>query len=282
MKILVYGANQTAFGRTLFKRFSTNDEYIFTDTHEWDKPMIMFTPTNYYEVLDFIKKNEINIVINCIEWGEFINTIKPLYFANAMKEVGGLLIQMANANVFQGKKYNTPISETALVKPNKIDVNVCDILNSGCDYIILRTSWVYGTGSYNITEIISSLQHSIIEAPINQTSSPTYAEDVVDVIDVILHDYSKSKKVNGKYAKSGIYHYSNEGVCSWYDFVYRLTEIYTQNWFTQEKRLIIPTYKKMDEGYFVLDNRKIKETFGITIPYWVDSLKKCFKKMLAS
>lgn len=280
MKILVHGANNTELGRTLYSRFSTNDDYIFTDTHEWDTPMIKFTPTNYYEVLGFIKKNEINIVINCIEWGELFAGVKPLYFANAMKEVGGLLIQMSSANVFRGKKYNTPISETALVKTNGVtNFNESDILNSGCDYIILRTSWMYGIGSYSITEILSFLKYENIKAPINQVSSPTYAVDVADVIDVILHDYSNSKKVNGKYAKSGIYHYSNEGVCSWYDFVYRLTEIYTHDWFTQEKRPIIPTYEKRDEGYFVLDNRKIKETFGITIPYWVDSLKKYVKRM---
>lgn len=146
----------------------------------------------------------------------------------------------------------------------------------GCDYIIIRTAWLYSEFGHNFVKTMLNLTATKpqLKVVFDQTGTPTYAGDLADVINDIVE--------NRKYVgKSGIYHFSNEGVCSWYDFTKKIAELAGNTYCDIEPCHSdeFPSPVKRP-AYSVLDKTKIKETFGIKVPYWTDSLKECMNNLL--
>lgn len=151
----------------------------------------------------------------------------------------------------------------------------------GCDYVIIRTAWLYSEFGKNFVKTMLNLTATKpqLNVVFDQTGTPTYAYDLAEAIKAVLNDYAAEAPASG-YSKTGIYHFSNEGVCSWYDFTKKIAELAGNT-----SCDIQPCHSNefpspvTRPAYSVLDKTKIKHTFGITIPYWTDSLKVCMNKM---
>ena len=289
MNILVTGANgQLGNEIQIVSRKSTN-HYIFTDVCEGYQNLDI---TNLEAVRKAVKENDVKCIINCAAWTnvdkaetagdivEILNAVAPENLAKAMKEVGGLLVHVSTDYVFGGDPYNTPCKEDMKGTPTGVygltKLHGEEKIQAvGCDHIILRTAWLYSEFGSNFVKTMLNLTATKpqLKVVFDQTGTPTYAGDLADAIFNIV----ENKKFEGH---SGIYHFSNEGVCSWYDFTIKIAQIAghtacnIQPCHSDE----FPSPVKRP-AYSVLDKTKIKETFGIQIPYWEDSLKKCMTNM---
>jgi dTDP-4-dehydrorhamnose reductase len=289
MNILVTGANgQLGNEIQIVSRKSTN-HYIFTDVCEGYQNLDI---TNLEAVRKAVKENDVNCIINCAAWTnvdkaetagdivEILNAVAPENLAKAMKEVGGLLVHVSTDYVFGGDPYNTPCKEDMKGTPTGVygltKLHGEEKIQAvGCDHIILRTAWLYSEFGNNFVKTMLNLTATKpqLKVVFDQTGTPTYAGDLADAI----FDIVENKKFEGY---SGVYHFSNEGVCSWYDFTIKIAQIAghtacnIQPCHSDE----FPSPVKRP-AYSVLDKTKIKETFGIQIPYWEDSLKKCMTNM---
>lgn len=289
MNILVTGANgQLGNEIQIVSRKSTN-HYIFTDVCEGYQNLDI---TNLEAVRKAVKENDVKCIINCAAWTnvdkaetagdivEILNAVAPENLAKAMKEVGGLLVHVSTDYVFGGDPYNTPCKEDMKGTPTGVygltKLHGEEKIQAvGCDHIILRTAWLYSEFGNNFVKTMLNLTATKpqLKVVFDQTGTPTYAGDLADAI----FDIVENKKFEGH---SGIYHFSNEGVCSWYDFTIKIAQIAghtacnIQPCHSDE----FPSPVKRP-AYSVLDKTKIKETFGIQIPYWEDSLKKCMANM---
>ena len=289
MNILVTGANgQLGNEIQIVSKKSTN-HYIFTDVCEGYQNLDI---TNLEAVRKAVKENDVKCIINCAAWTnvdkaetagdivEILNAVAPKNLAKAMKEVGGLLVHVSTDYVFGGDPYNTPCKEDMKGTPTGVygltKLHGEEKIQAvGCDHIILRTAWLYSEFGNNFVKTMLNLTATKpqLKVVFDQTGTPTYAGDLADAIFNIV----ENKKFEGH---SGVYHFSNEGVCSWYDFTIKIAQIAghtacnIQPCHSDE----FPSPVKRP-AYSVLDKTKIKETFGIQIPYWEDSLKKCMANM---
>lgn len=289
MNILVTGANgQLGNEIQIVSRKSTN-HYIFTDVCEGYQNLDI---TNLEAIRKAVKENDVKCIINCAAWTnvdkaetagdivEILNAVAPENLAKAMKEVGGLLVHVSTDYVFGGDPYNTPCKEDMKGTPTGVygltKLHGEEKIQAvGCDHIILRTAWLYSEFGNNFVKTMLNLTATKpqLKVVFDQTGTPTYAGDLADAI----FDIVENKKFEGH---SGVYHFSNEGVCSWYDFTIKIAQIAghtacnIQPCHSDE----FPSPVKRP-AYSVLDKTKIKETFGIQIPYWEDSLKKCMANM---
>ena len=207
-----------------------------------------------------------------------------------MKEVGGLLVHISTDYVFGAELYNTPCKEDQTGTPTGVYGltklhGEQKIIATGCNYVIIRTSWLYSEFGKNFCKTMMNLTATKPELNVvfDQVGTPTYALDLAKAITVVLNDYASIVMPDidlASYDKSGIYHYSNEGVCSWYDFTKMIAEY---NGTTECK--VYPCYSSdfpspvKRPSYSVLDKSKIKFVFGVEIPYWTDSLKICIKNI---
>ncbi len=285
MNILVTGANGQ-LGTCIRKaaRKSENN-YIFTDVAELDI-------TDKEAVARFVRDNDVKVIVNCAaytnvdkaesepEFAELLNATAVRNLADAMKEADGTLVHISTDYVFGGDPYNTPCKEdqkgtpTGVYGRTKLD-GERQIADSGVKALIFRTAWLYSEYGRNFVKTMMNLTATKPELNVvfDQTGTPTYAQDLADaVVSIIEQD-----KLAGN---CGIYHYSNEGVCSWYDFTKQIADIAGNN--ACEIRPChsdeFPSPVKRP-AYSVLDKTKFKLTFGISVPYWTDSLKKCIKNL---
>jgi len=290
MNILVTGANGQLGNEIQLIAKNSNDNYIFTDVCDGYNKLDI---TNIEDIRKSVAENSIECIINCAAWtnvdaaenaGEIVETLNataPKNLAIAMKEVGGLLVHVSTDYVFGGDPYNVPCKEDQKGTPTGVYGltklhGEQNIQNSGAKYIIIRTSWLYSEYGKNFVKTMLNLTATKPELKVvfDQCGTPTYAGDLASVI----FDIIENRKYEGN---DGIYHFSNEGVCSWYDFTMKIAELAGNR-----KCDIQPCHS--DEfpspvkrpSYSVLDKTKLKETFGIKIPYWTDSLKKCIGNML--
>lgn len=287
MKILVTGANGQ-LGMCLRDR--AKGDFLFTDVVD-----IEGIETTYLDITDLdairsiVRAENVEAIINCAAYtnvdaaednydlAELLNAKAVENLAIAMKEVGGLLIHISTDYVFGEEPYNTPCKENQKGTPTgvygltKLHGEEA-ILRSGVRYVILRTAWLYSEYGKNFVKTMLHLTATKpqLKVVFDQTGTPTYAGDLADAILTILQNPIE-----------GVYHYSNEGVCSWYDFTKMIAE-----YSGQTQCNIIPCHseefpsKVKRPAYSVLDKTKVKETFGLMIPYWTDSLKYCLKSML--
>lgn len=290
MNILVTGANgQLGNEMQIVSKASSKDKYIFTDVCDGYTHLDI---TNIDAIRQMVKDNDVKCIINCAAWtnvdkaetaGEIVenlNATAPENLAKAMKEVGGLLVHISTDYVFGGDPYNTPCREDQKGTPTGVYGltklhGEQKIQSTGVDYIILRTAWLYSEFGHNFVKTMLNLTatHPQLKVVFDQCGTPTYAGDLANAIFDIVE--------NRKYAgNSGIFHFSNEGVTSWYDFTKIIAALAGHN-----DCDILPCHS--DEfpspvrrpAYSVLDKTKIKETFHTVIPYWIDSLRKCMANM---
>lgn len=290
MNILVTGANgQLGNEVQIVSKQSAKDHYFFTDVCDGYEKLDI---TDIEKVRAFVKAHEINCVINCAAWTnvdkaetagdivETLNAVAPENLAKVMKEDGGLLVHISTDYVFGGDPYNTPCREdqkgtptgvyglTKLHGEQKIEA-------TGCDHVIIRTAWLYSEFGHNFVKTMLNLTATkpMLKVVFDQTGTPTYAGDLANVI----FDIVENRKFEGN---TGVYHFSNEGVCSWYDFTKMIallaghTDCDIEPCHSDEYPSPVTR-----PAYSVLDKTKIKETFGVKIPYWLDSLKKCMNNI---
>lgn len=302
MNILVTGANGQLGNEMRIISKQTDYNYVFTDVVEAEGvDTTILDITDSKAVKRIVKENGIRCIVNCAAYTNVdkaesdsalcrrLNAEAPRILAEAMKEVDGLLIQISTDYVFGGDPYNTPCREdqkgtpTGVYGATKLEGEE-NIQAVGCDYVIIRTAWLYSEYGRNFVKTMLNLTATKpqLNVVFDQAGTPTYAYDLADAIKTVLDDYDNEAPKAG-YSKTGIYHFSNEGVCSWYDFTKKIAELAGNTACD-----ILPCHS--DEfpspvtrpAYSVLDKTKIKQTFGIKVPYWTDSLKTCMNNMKAT
>ena len=301
MNILVTGANGQLGNEMRIISKQTNDNYTFTDVVEVEGvETTLLDITDADAIQKIVKEKDIRCIVNCAAYTNVdkaetdealcrkLNAESPKLLAEAMKEVNGLLVQISTDYVFGGDPYNTPCREdqkgtpTGVYGKTKLEGEK-NIEAVGCDYVIIRTAWLYSEFGKNFVKTMLNLTATKPKLTVvfDQAGTPTYAYDLAVVIKTILADYANENPKNG-YSKAGVYHFSNEGVCSWFDFTKKIAELAGNT-----ECDIQPCHS--DEfpspvtrpAYSVLDKTKIKETFGVMVPYWTDSLKRCMANMKA-
>lgn len=299
MNILVTGANGQLGNEMRIIARESNDNYIFTDVNQVEGLETVFLDiTDLQAVREAVKTNEVDVVVNCAAYtnvdaaesnealAEKLNADAPENLAKAMKEVNGLLVQISTDYVFGKEPYNVPCKEDQKGTPTGVYGltklhGEQKIVAVGCKHVIIRTAWLYSEFGKNFCRTMMNLTATKpqLKVVFDQTGTPTYALDLAKAIRAILADYS-SVAESESYDKAGVYHYSNEGVCSWYDFTKMIAE-YNGTVSCD----ILPCHSNefpspvTRPSYSVLDKTKIKETFGLCIPYWTESLKKCINNM---
>lgn len=310
MNILVTGANGQLGNEMRILAKDSQDKYIFTDVNQVEGLETTFLDiTDLEAIRTMVKEQNVNAIVNCAAWTnvdgaedpekyelvEKLNATAPENLAKAMKEVGGLLVHISTDYVFGAEPYNTPCKEDQQGTPTGVYGltklhGEQKIIATGCNHVIIRTAWLYSEFGKNFCKTMMNLTATKRELKVvfDQVGTPTYALDLAKAIEVVLNDYSRnvisSEAVGGVeksiYNNSGIYHYSNEGVCSWFDFTKMIAEYNG----TTECR-VQPCYScdfpspVKRPSYSVLDKSKIKSTFGVEVPYWTDSLKKCINNL---
>lgn len=289
MKILVTGANGQLGNQMQLVSNNSTDEYIFTDVCDGYTHLDI---TNIEAVRRAVKEHGIECIVNCAAWtkvdaaetagekAETLNATAPENLAKAMKEVGGLLVHISTDYVFGGDPYNTPCREDQTGTPTGVYGltklhGEQSIIATGCNHLIIRTAWLYSEFGNNFCKTMLNLTASKpqLKVVFDQCGTPTYAGDLAQAIFYII----ENRKYEGH---SGIYHYSNEGVCSWFDFTKMIAEYAghadcdIQPCHSDE----FPSPVKRP-AYSVLDKTKIKNTFGIAIPYWTESLRRCINNL---
>lgn len=289
MNILVTGANGQLGNEMQIVAKNSKDNYLFTDVCDGYQKLDI---TDIEAIRKMVRENNIGCIINCAAWTnvdaaetagdivETLNAIAPENLAKAMKEVDGLLVHISTDYVFGGDPYNVPCKEDQTGTPTGVYGltklhGEQKIQATGAAHIIIRTAWLYSEFGKNFVKTMLNLTATkpSLKVVFDQAGTPTYAYDLA----LTIFDIVENRKYVGH---SGIYHYSNEGVCSWYDFAKMTaalaghTDCDIQPCHSSE--FPSPVTRP---AYSVLDKSKIKETFGISVPYWVDSLKACMEKM---
>lgn len=318
MNVLVTGANGQLGNEMRIIAKSCVDKYIFTDVNQ-----VEGVETTYLDITDLeairkmVADNDVRVIVNCAAWtnvdacetdeklatlAEKLNAEAPKYMAVAMKEVDGLLVHVSTDYVFGVEPYNTPCSPDQQGTPTGVygatkKHGEENIIASSCDYVILRTAWLYSEFGKNFCKTMLNLTATkpALKVVFDQCGTPTYAYDLAEAISVVLKDYKAEKHAypglvsESVYSKSGIYHYSNEGVTSWYDFTKMIQRLAVQLK-AQGSELIArcdiqPCYSSeypspvTRPSYSVLDKKSFKDTFDTKVPYWVDSLEVCINNI---
>lgn len=302
MNILVTGANGQLGNEMRIIAKHSDDNYIFTDVNQ-----VEGVETTYLDITDMaairkaVSDNHVNVIVNCAAWtnvdacetddrlaalAEKLNADAPENLAKAIKEVNGLFTQISTDYVFGKEPYNTPCREDQKGTPTGVYGTTKlhgeqKIMASDVKYVIIRTAWLYSEFGKNFCKTMLNLTatKSEVNVVFDQCGTPTYAYDLAKAIEIIIEDYKKEASLP-QYSKTGIYHFSNEGVCSWFDFTKMIAEYSGHN-----ECEIKPCYSVdypspvKRPAYSVLDKSKIKNTFGVTVPYWTDSLKVCISNL---
>ena len=305
MNILITGANGQLGNEMRIVAKTSSDKYIFTDVNQ-----VEGFETTYLDITDLdairamVKENDVDVIVNCAAWtnvdacetdeklaalAEKLNADAPGNLAVAMREAGGLLIQISTDYVFGKEPYNVPCKEEQKGTPTGVYGETKlhgeqKIIASGCKHVIIRTAWLYSEFGKNFCKTMLNLTATkpSLKVVIDQTGTPTYAYDLALAIEKVMDDYKAETAAadSETYSKTGVYHFSNEGVCSWYDFTKMI-----QHFARQNECDVHPCHSSefpspvTRPSYSVLDKTKIKEVFGVKVPYWTDSLQTCIKNL---
>ena len=296
MNILVTGANGQLGREMRLTAKESSHHYIFTDVAPAEGlETILLDITDRNAVEQMVSEEQVGAIVNCAAWtdvdacetdsvmaakAERINALAPAILAQAMRDVNGLLVHISTDYVFGLEPYNTPCNEeqkgtpTGVYGHSKLRGEMV-IRNSGVQYIILRTSWLYSEYGRNFCRTMMKLtaEKPQVNVVFDQTGTPTSALDLAQAITTILERESWR-------GNTGIYNYSNEGVCSWYDFAMTIRKMAGH-----EACQINPCHSSeypspvKRPAYSVLDKSKFKQTFHLSIPYWAESLLKCVNNL---
>ena len=289
MNILVTGANGQLGNEMRIIAKCSENKYIFTDVVEQEGvETSILDITDIEAIRKIVADHKINSIVNCAAYtnvdtaesnktlAEKLNADAPENLAKAMKEVDGWLVQISTDYVFGKESYNIPCREEQTGTPagvygiTKLHGEQ-KIIATGCKHIIIRTAWLYSEFGKNFCKTMLKLiaTKPVLKVVFDQCGTPTYAWDLATAIEAAL-----------KNPVEGIYHYSNEGGGSWFDFSKMIAE-----YCDQTECDIQPCHSNefpspvTRPSYSVLDKTKIKDTFGIKIPYWTNSLKKCINNL---
>ena len=303
MNILVTGANGQLGNEMRLVSKGSEDTYIFSDIVAHEGEDVSFLDiTDIAAVRQMVEANNVSAIVNCAAYtnvdaaesdeqaAEKLNADAPEILAKVMQETGGLLVHISTDYVFGGELYSTPCSEDCKGAPTgaygrtKLHGEQ-RVMAAGCDYVIIRTAWLYSEFGKNFCRTMMNLTSTKPQVKVvdDQIGTPTYALDLASAISSVLSDYSRhSENTDGVYPHSGIYHYSNEGACSWYEFAKKIAEYYGT-----EACEILPCSSSeypspvKRPAYSVLDKTKIRKTFGVAVPEWTDSLKMCIDNIIS-
>lgn len=283
MNILVTGADGQ-LGRMLAKASSMSaDEYIYTDVRpDAERGILGLDITDSAAVESFLSAGNIDVIVNCASYtavdkaeedaekADLINNMAVASLAECARRHDAVLIHISSDYVFDGKASvpyteESPLSPLSVYGKTKADSEKA-VIGSGCRHIIFRTSWLYCLEGKNFVKRIleKSAESPQLKVIFDQVGTPTYAPDLAGMIFHIIE--------NRMLDKTGLYNYSNEGVCSWYDFAH---EICLQSGHLCD---VLPCHTDdyprvaARPHYSVLDKTKVKSMFGIEIPHWKDSL----------
>ena len=283
--ILVTGSNGQLGNelRLVVEEKDKENNYFFMDVEELDI-------TNKSDVSQFLHANDIDVVVNCAaytnvdkaedekEIADLINHIGVKNLAESCKERDGFLIHISTDYVFDGTK-NTPYTETDETKPLGVYGETKlrgenAIINSGCEFVIIRTSWLYSSFGNNFLKTMQRLtaEKENLKVVFDQVGTPTYAGDLANVIYLIIQNEDAD-------IKNQIYHFSNEGVCSWYDFAVAINEISGNNCNIQPCHSAEFPSKVVRPNFSVLDKTKLKNELGFEIQYWRNSILACLETL---
>lgn len=281
MNILVTGANGQLGNALRISSRNSADNYIFTDVAELDI-------TDAEAVAKAVKNNAVDVIVNCAaytnvdkaesdaDFAELLNAGAVRNLAEAAKAVDATLIHVSTDYVFGGALGNTPRREDEPANPTGVygltklhgEQAIDEV---GCKALTFRTAWLYSEFGKNFVKTMLNLTATkpALNVVFDQVGSPTYAQDLADAIFHII----EGRKFAGN---EGIYHYSNEGVCSWYDFTQLIAEVAGNTACNirpcHSSEFPSPVTRP---AYSVLDKTKFKDTFGLEIPFWLPSLKTC-------
>lgn len=284
MNILITGANGQ-LGNEM-RRVSQNsaDHYVFTDVAELDI-------TDIEAIRAMVKQEEVSVIVNCAaytnvdkaeddeDFADLLNNKAVANLAKVAKEQDATLIHISTDYVFGGNLNNTPCREDEATNPlgvygrTKLRGEQA-LLEAGCRYLIFRTAWLYSSFGGNFVKTMRRLtaERESLNVVFDQVGTPTYAGDLA----LLIYNVIEKRQFE---TNQGIYHFSNEGVISWYDFAKEICEM------SGNQCSIKPCHsnefpsKVKRPSFSVLDKTKVKETFGVEIPYWKDSLKRCINEL---
>ena len=297
MNILVTGANGQLGNEMRRIAAQSQGTYVFTDIVEQEGvATTLLDITDLEAVRRLVAEQHVEAIVNCAAYtnvdaaesnealAERLNADAPENLAKAMKEVGGWLVQISTDYVFGREPYNRPCREDQTGTPTGVYGltklhGEQKILATGCRHIIIRTAWLYSEFGKNFCKTMLQLTATrpSLKVVFDQCGTPTYAWDLALAIQHIL---ARCASAENPEAYQGIYHFSNEGVCSWYDFTKMIAE-----YSGRTACDIQPCHSNefpspvARPAYSVLDKTKIKETFGVAVPYWTDSLKQCLRNL---
>ena len=297
MNILVTGANGQLGNEMRRIAAQSQDTYVFTDIVEQEGvATTLLDITDLEAVRRLVAEQHVQAIVNCAAYtnvdaaesnealAERLNADAPENLAKAMKEVGGWLVQISTDYVFGREPYNRPCREDQTGTPTGVYGltklhGEQKILATGCRHIIIRTAWLYSEFGKKFCKTMLQLTATrpSLKVVFDQCGTPTYAWDLALAIQHIL---ARCASAENPEAYQGIYHFSNEGVCSWYDFTKMIAE-----YSGRTACDIQPCHSNefpspvVRPAYSVLDKTKIKETFGVAVPYWTDSLKQCLRNL---
>lgn len=282
MNILVTGANGQLGNEMRRISAGSRDHYIFTDVAELDI-------TDASAVSDMVKGNDVEVIVNCAAYtnvdraeddeatADLLNNVAVRNLAEAAAAADALLIHVSTDYVFGGNGC-IPYTEDSPVEPlgaygrTKL-AGEKSLAASGCRYMIFRTAWLYSPFGKNFVKTMRKLtaEKDTLNVVFDQVGTPTYAGDLAALICKVISERMTDRQ--------GIYHFSDEGVCSWYDFAVEICSLsgnvcdirpcHSDEFPSRVKR----------PHFSVLDKTLVKNTFGISIPYWKDSLKKCIDEL---
>lgn len=292
MNILVTGANGQLGNEMRIVSRGSADRYVFTDVNDMPgQETVLLDITDLGAVRAAVMEYQADVIINCaaytnvdkaetdVDACRLLNAAAPANLATIMKETGGLLIHISTDYVFDGQARapyieEAPTAPTGVYGLTKLEGEQA-VQASGCQHIIIRTAWLYSEFGRNFVKTMLTLTASRPQLNVvsDQRGTPTYALDLAEAIYGIV----EGRMFEGKY---GIYHYTNAGECTWYDFA-RTIAAYAGHNACDIRPCTSEEYPSPVKrpAYSVLDKSKISETFGIAVPQWEDSLKKCLKNI---
>ena len=296
--ILVTGANGQLGNEMRILAKDSVDKYVFTDVVDASVESIAMLRklagddiktetehldiTNLDAIRELVKREQIDAIVNCAAYtnvdaaedneqiAELLNAKAPENLSIAMTEVNGLLIHISTDYVFGKEPYNTPCKEdqqgtpTGVYGLTKLHGEQA-IQKVGCNYVIIRTAWLYSEFGRNFVKTMLNLTSTKpqLKVVFDQAGTPTYAGDLANTIMTVLRN-----------PVQGIYHFSNEGVCSWFDFTKMIAEYAGQTTCDVQPCHSDEFLSKVKRpAYSVLDKTKIKETYSLNVPYWTESLR---------
>lgn len=282
MNILVTGANGQLGNEMRRVSVNSSNNFIFTDVAELDI-------TNLDAVKTMVADNMVNVIVNCaaytnvdkaeddVQFADLLNNKAAENLAVAAKMADATLIHVSTDYVFQGNGCTPcledwPTNPTGVYGVTKL-AGEQSIQKVGCKHLIFRTAWLYSPFGKNFVKTMQMLTSTkpSLKVVFDQVGTPTYAGDLAAVIFKVIEENMLDKQ--------GIYHFSNEGVCSWYDFAKEICELSGNSCDIQPCHSDEFPSKVKRPNFSVLDKTKVKNTFNVTIPYWKDSLKKCIEEL---